>query len=259
MVEPVPADRPRGSPPSGRRGLHLGHQDGFVSPEKPHECGQRRDPRPLVRQLCASRHTVRERRCGGAADMAKGLRDWVVAELLTFLVPWFGWPMGQPSTRLLGTVTVSTIHQRLGDVPKLQVSISPLHRWVRDTSRRGGEGAGHCVAGRDGTSIGIDVGLGDDSGEGRRAALGGQAPGGAPVAGAGVVRDVQRRPTARARHRPIRVIISHWITASLVAGSSHSRASDASSSATRTCALPPSVWAAPRVLSCRNDHGVVAS
>ena len=60
----------------------------------------------------------------------------------------------------------------------------------------------------------------DDTGEGRGGALEGQAPGGARVARAGDIGDVQRRPAARgrARRRPIRVTIDHRIIASLLAG-----------------------------------------
>lgn len=137
-----------------------------------------------------------------------GSRNLVVAELVKFLAPWFGWPMGSPDGEqnvrrgrhrrwgvdrktvrkylapaeasgispggppmsesdwsklikewfpglidrrlrqvtwpdidqhrgyiksLLGTVTVSTIHQRLRDEHKLQVSISSFRRWVHAT------------------------------------------------------------------------------------------------------------------------------
>jgi Pentapeptide repeats (8 copies) len=60
----------------------------------------------------------------------------------------------------------------------------------------------------------------DLTGEGRGGALEGQAAGGARVARAGDVGDVQRRPAARgrARRRLIRLTIDHRIIASLLAG-----------------------------------------
>lgn len=67
--------------------------------------------------------------------------------------------------------------------------------------------------------ITVDLGLQTTSAK-VEGALEGQAPGGARVARAGDVGDVQRRPAARdrARRRPIRVTIDHRIIASLLAG-----------------------------------------
>ncbi|MFJ5195308.1 hypothetical protein ACIQCQ_24880 [Streptomyces sp. NPDC088394] len=68
--------------------------------------------------------------------------------------------------------------------------------------------------------ITVELGLGTTSAKVEGGALEGQAPGGARVACAGDVGDVQRRPAARGRagRRPIRVTIDHRIIASLLAG-----------------------------------------
>lgn len=67
--------------------------------------------------------------------------------------------------------------------------------------------------------IAVMLGLEPTAGEGGGRAVEGEATGGARMAGPGSVGDVQRRPRARgrARRRLIRVIIDHWIMASLVA------------------------------------------
>jgi hypothetical protein len=68
--------------------------------------------------------------------------------------------------------------------------------------------------------IAAELGLGTMPGEGRGGSVEGQAPGGTRVAPGGGIGNVQCRQAARGRasRRPIRVIIDHRITASLLAG-----------------------------------------
>jgi hypothetical protein len=100
--------------------------------------------------------------------------------------------------------------------------------------------------------IAVELGLGTTPAK-VEGAFQGQAPGRTRVAPPGGVGDVQCRPAARgrARRRLIRVTIDHRIAASLLAGNVSSGRDGGSSSIMRTCARPPSVWGAPRTLSCR--------